>query len=100
MAIEFIPTRVNTARPPATEQLIGRIREQSNALGLDDGILYYGWPKFTDYDAVRHYVDLAIVSARIGVVLIRILPHATVKQVTDAAESISQAAAAAVSQLV
>ena len=100
MPIEFIPTRVGPARTPATEQLIARIREQSNALGLDDGILYYGWPKFTDYDAVRHHVDLAIVSTRTGVILIRVLPHATVKQVTDTAESISQAAAAAISQLV
>jgi superfamily I DNA and RNA helicase len=100
MAIEFIPTRVGVARSPATEGLIARIREQSNVLGVDDGILYYGWPKFTDYDAIRHFVDLAIVSAKTGVVLIRVLPHATVKQITDAAESISQAAAATISQLV
>jgi superfamily I DNA and RNA helicase len=100
MPIEFIPTRVGQARAPAIEQLIQRIREQSAALGIEDGIMYYGWPKFTDYDAVRHYVDLAIISAKTGVVLIRVLPFATVRQVSEAADSISQAAAAAVSQLV
>jgi superfamily I DNA and RNA helicase len=45
-------------------------------------------------------VDLAIVSRDIGVVLIRVLPRPTPAQVTEAAESVSQASATAFSQLV
>lgn len=100
MPIEFIPTRVGSARAPAIDQLIQDIREHSEPLEIADGVMYYGWPKFTDYDAVRHYVDLAIVSRRIGAILIRVLPTATTRQLTEAAESISQASATAISQLV
>jgi hypothetical protein len=100
MTIEFIPTRPDQARYPALNHLIAEIRNRSVTLGLGDGVLYYGWPKFTDYDAVRHYVDLALVSSRTGVVLIRVLSAATARAVPEATESISQAAASAVSQLI
>src|SRR4051794_28834938 len=100
MPLEFIPARVGQLRSPATEHLIQQIRSHSTSLGLEDGVMYYGWPKFTDYDAIRHYVDVAVISPTIGVVFIRVLPSATVKQVTEAAESVSQASATAISQLV
>jgi superfamily I DNA and RNA helicase len=100
MTIEFIPTRPDQARYPALNHLIAEIKNCSVTLGLGDGVLYYGWPKFTDYDAVRHYVDLALVSSRTGVVLIRVLSAATARAVPEATESISQAAASAVSQLI
>jgi superfamily I DNA and RNA helicase len=100
MPIEFIPARVGSARAPAVDQLIDQIREQSEALGIADGVMYYGWPKFTDYEAVRHYVDLAILARSIGALLIRVIATASSKQVIEAAESISQASATAISQLV
>src|SRR5215467_9219809 len=99
MPIEFIPARVGSARAPAIDQLIHQIREQSEALGIADGVMYYGWPKFTDYEAVRHYVDLAILARSIGALLIRVIAASSSKQVTEAAESISQASATAISQL-
>ena len=62
--------------------------------------MYYGWPKFTDYEAVRHEVDLALITPKRGVALIRVLASANQKQITEATESISQATATAISQLV
>lgn len=100
MPIEFIPARVGHPRAQATDHLIQNIRDQAVALNLDTGVMYYGWPKFTDYEAVRHYVDLAIISPRAGVILIRVLPAATPKHVAETSESISQATATAISQLV
>jgi superfamily I DNA and RNA helicase len=100
MPIEFIPARVGHARAPATDHLIQKIREQHQSLGLDSGVMYYGWPKFTDYDAVRHYVDLALISPRVGAIFIRVLPTATIRSIGEAADSISQATATAISQLV
>jgi superfamily I DNA and RNA helicase len=99
MPIEFIPARIGQASGPATE-LIQQIRERSEELGIADGIMYYGWPKFTDYEAVRHFVDIAIISRKTGILLIRILPAANQKQINDAAESISQVTATAIAQLV
>ena len=100
MPIEFIPARAGHARAPSVDGLIRQIRDQSDALGIADGIMYYGWPKFTDYEAVRHYVDVAIISRKTGVILIRVLPAASSKQVADAIESISQVTATAIGQLV
>jgi superfamily I DNA and RNA helicase len=99
MALEFIPTRVAQLRSPAIDQLITQLRERQDS-PIDGGVMYYGWPKYTDYDAVRHHIDLAILSRSLGVVLVRVLLNANIRQVGEAWESISQASAAAVSQLV
>lgn len=100
MPIEFIPARANQARSAVLDQLIAHIRAMSDEIGLGDDVMYYGWPKFTDYEAVRHYVDLAIISRTKGVILIRVLPTCTPQQITAAIESISQASATALSQLI
>jgi hypothetical protein len=55
--------------------LVNEIISRADGLRLGDGVLYYGWPKFTDYESVRHYVDLA----RAGVVLIRVLSGESAK---------------------
>ena len=100
MAIEFIPTRADQAKHPILNGLAATIIANAGRLQLGDGVLYYGWPKFTDYDSVRHYVDLALVSSRAGVVLMRVLSGAGARTIDATVESISQAAASAVSQLI
>jgi superfamily I DNA and RNA helicase len=100
MAIEFIPTRIDHARNPALEIIIDRLRDDALSIILGDGILYYGWPKYTDYDAVRHFVDLALVCKHKGVIFIRVLPAANANNVAVATETLSQVSAGAVAQLV
>jgi hypothetical protein len=99
MALEFIPTRLDQARSAEVDALIKRFRAEEAPLGIADGVLYYGWPKYTDYDAVRHSVDLALVSAKTGLVFIRVLAATNSKQVAETAESLSQATAGAMAQL-
>lgn len=100
MPIEFIPTRIDRNPNPIVNDLVGAIRTAAPGYDPGDGVLYYGWPKYTDYDAVRHFADLALVSSRVGVVLIRVIPAPTPRAVAVAAESIGQVAASAISQLV
>lgn len=100
MAIEFIPTKADRARYPALDRLIRRIIDASDRLATGDGILYYGWPKFTDYEAIKHYADLALVTRKVGVVLIRVLSAATPPSIRDTAESLSQITASTISQLI
>ena len=100
MTFEFIPVRLNRAPAPVVTQLVGALRDQIDNLGLGNTVIYHGWPRFTDYEAVRHPVDLAIVSEHIGVILIRIVNDSNSKQILEVSDSISQAAASAVSQLV
>jgi hypothetical protein len=54
MALEFIPARADRARPAITDELILKLRSNPKAAGLDDAVMYYGWPRYTDYEAVRH----------------------------------------------
>ncbi len=100
MPIEFIPTKADQARHPLLQRLIAEILDNSDRLGISDGVLYYGWPNYTDYDAVKHSVDLAIISRRSGVILIRTLSVVTPRNVQEVSDSVSQASASAIAQMV
>ncbi len=99
MALEFIPTRADQARFPAIQAVITALQRQAAALGIDDGVLYYGWPKFQDYEAVGHPVDLALLSRKTGLVLLRYISNPTPSVMDEADESIAQAAATAEAQM-
>lgn len=99
MALEFIPTRTDQSQYPAVEALITGMQRQNAELGIDGGVLYYGWPRFQDYEAISHQVDLALLSARTGLFLIRVLSNATDHKIAEADESIAQAAATAEAQM-
>jgi superfamily I DNA and RNA helicase len=99
MPLEFIPTRTDQAQFPVIQTMITRLQRESGPLGIDGGVLYYGWPKFQDYEAVGHPVDLALLSKKTGLILVRYLSNPNVRTVEEADESISQAAATAEAQM-
>jgi superfamily I DNA and RNA helicase len=99
VTIEYIPTRTDQANYPELATIVAELQQQSDNLRIDGGVLYYGWPKFQDYEAVGHRVDLALLSKRTGLFLIRHVPHATLRTISEADESISQAAATAEAQM-
>jgi len=96
---EFIPTRSDQAQFPALQAVIEGLQARSDELGLDEGVLYYGWPKFQDYEAVGHPVDLALLSKKTGLLLVRFLANPNAQSVDEADESIAQAAASAEAQM-
>ena len=100
MPIEFIPTRADQAQRPVIDNLITRLTNEAEELGIEDGVLYYGWPKFQDYEAVGHPVDLALLSKKTGLILIRVVEAQNLKRLEEADESIAQAAASAVAQMI
>lgn len=99
MALEFIPTRADQSQFPVVQAAITTLQQRSKELEIDGGILYYGWPKFQDYEAIGHPVDIALLSKRTGLILIRHLANTTSDAAEDADESISQAAANAEAQM-
>lgn len=99
MALEFIPTRTDQAGFPAIQDAITALQRDALQLGIDGGVLYYGWPKFQDYEAVSHPVDLALLSGRTGLILVRYLANPIRAIVDEADESIAQAAATAEAQM-
>jgi superfamily I DNA and RNA helicase len=98
MAIEFIPTRADRAKFPTLNHIIDSIINNASQLGIGDGVLYYGWPKYTDYESVRHSIDLALITKTIGLVLVRVL--SAPDPPGEIIDSISQVSASAVSQLI
>jgi superfamily I DNA and RNA helicase len=100
MPVEFIPARSGGPLGPVIDSLIAKIRADATELGASNGVIYYGWPQYSDYDAVKHPVDIALLAENIGLVLIRVLATDNEKIIREAAESISQASATAVAQLV
>lgn len=100
MPIEFLPTRIDRNPNPIVADLVATLRTPTATFEPGNGVLYYGWPKYTDYEAVRHFADLALVSERFGVVLVRVVAAPTAKSVAAAVDSIGQMAASAISQLV
>lgn len=99
MPFEFIPTRTDQARHPEIQAVITQLQEKSGSLNLSEAVLYYGWPKFQDYESIGHPVDLALVSKRVGVVLIRYSSAGSRRSVQDSDESIAQAAAMVEAQM-
>lgn len=99
MPLEFIPTRADQAQFPAIQTIITRLQQDGEILGIDDGVLYYGWPKFQDYEAVGHPVDLALLSKKTGLLLVRFLGNFRQDLVEEADDSIAQAAATAEAQM-
>lgn len=99
MALEFIPTRADQTNYPDIQAAISSIKMKADTLCNNDGVLYYGWPKFQDYDAVGHPVDLALLSPRTGLALIRYLNDTSTAVMNEADESIAQAAATAEAQM-
>jgi superfamily I DNA and RNA helicase len=98
MALDFIPARFDRHKAPAIDSLINLLR--SDAATGENGVLYYGWPNYTDYEAVRHRVDLALLTPENGVVFIRVVATPNERNISEASESLSQVAAWAISQMI
>lgn len=99
MALEFIPTRNDYTQSPNIQNIIGELQGRANALGIDGGVLYYGWPNFLDYESVAHPVDIAVLSRRTGLILVRVIDNINNTNLEEEDESITQAAATAESQM-
>lgn len=99
MALEYIPTRTDQSQFPDIQSLVTTLQAESDRLQLGEGVLYYGWPKFQDYEAVGHPVDLALLTKRTGLILIRNLSNPNRPRLVEADESIAQAAATAEAQM-
>lgn len=100
MPIEFIPVRADYEAQPHITQAIAGLRLKAGEIGLGDGVLYYGWPQMRDYDDVTHPVDLALITDKVGLVLIRCLANVNEGNAVEADASIAQAAATSESQMV
>ena len=72
MAIDVLVTTDRLAKDPVARSLIEYLQQHSAVLALDDAVLYYDFPTYTDYDNTPYRPDALLVSPNHGVIAIRI----------------------------
>lgn len=98
MSIDFITVGAVSPARNFIDTLVVRLKEREADLGKI--VIYSGWPRYTDYDAKKHQVDVALLVQHRGLYLIKFIFKFNEAQAQDFQESISQAAATAHSQFI
>lgn len=69
--MELIVTTERITTDPEGRQLFEYLEKNQLALGLEEAIIYYDFPIYTDYESLSHKPDILFLSPRIGFVAIR-----------------------------
>ena len=84
MTVEVHRAR-STASDPVADELLGYLETNSSSLGLDDAIVYYGFPRFRDEDDQLIVPRILILSPQHGLRLVgTVTPDRGQDPVTDA----------------
>lgn len=94
MAIDVLITTNKIASDPIAREFIGFLHANSEQLALAEGVVYYDFPTYSDYETVRHKPDILIVSPVYGIAAVKffdgsLLPLSQA-QIADADESLAQ----------
>jgi superfamily I DNA and RNA helicase len=73
MAIDLLVTTERIKQDPTGREFIKHIQDSAARLGLDDAVLYYDFPTYSDYETVTHKPDALLVSRRHGILAIRFI---------------------------
>lgn len=73
MALDVLITTNRIATDAIGREFVDHIRAHSGDFGLDDGIIYYDFPTYADYETVTHKPDVLVVSKTSGVLAVRFL---------------------------
>jgi superfamily I DNA and RNA helicase len=88
MPLDVIITTDRIRRDPIGRDLVQHLQESAEKLRIDDGVLYYDFPTYADYETVVHKPDSLLLSKRYGVVAVRIVRGGDVVEPLD--ESLGQ----------
>ena len=73
MPLDILVTTDRINKDPLGRDFINYLQSNSNAYGLDESVLYYDFPTYSDYETVTHKPDALLLSQRHGVIAIRLL---------------------------
>jgi superfamily I DNA and RNA helicase len=71
MSLEIVVTTGRWRNDPTSRSLVGFLEERQAELGLTDGIVYYDFPAYADYEASLARPDVLLLSPLHGFVAIR-----------------------------
>lgn len=71
MAIDILITTDRIASDPVGRDFVAYLRENQEQLLLTDGVVYYDFPTYADYETVAHKPDALIVSRHGGIFAVR-----------------------------
>lgn len=94
MAIDVLVTTNKISSDPIARDFLTFVQANSERLGLSDGVVYYDFPTYADYETVRHKPDILLVSPTRGIVAVKffdgsLLPLSQ-SQIEEADESLGQ----------
>lgn len=94
MAIDVLITTNKIASDPIAREFIEFVQSNSERLALSEGVVYYDFPTYADYETVRHKPDVLVVSPVYGIAAVKfidgdLLPLSQ-SHIEDADESLAQ----------
>jgi len=75
LALDVLITTNRITNDPTGRSFLEHLRAQSDAWGLDDGVYYYDFPTYSDYETVAHKPDALVVSRTAGILAVRFFPN-------------------------
>src|ERR1700722_3548070 len=77
MALDIVVTTSRWKNDPVSRSLVGFLEQHQADLGLSDGVVYYDFPAYADYEASLFRPDILLLSASHGFVAIRAIDAGT-----------------------
>ncbi|HXW73026.1 MAG TPA: ATP-binding domain-containing protein [Methylocella sp.] len=99
MTIEIVVTTSRWKNDPTSRSLVNFLKERQADLGLSDGVVYYDFPAYADYEASIFRPDLLLLSPSHGFVAIRAFDTSIFQQSREGLREIDAALADFVSNL-
>jgi superfamily I DNA and RNA helicase len=99
MALDIVVTTSRWKNDPTSRSLIAFLERRQVDLGLSDGVVYYDFPAYADYEGSVFRPDLLLLSPSHGFVAIRTFDRGMFEQPRDGVRSIDAALGDFVSNL-
>lgn len=85
MPLDFVITTERISHDPIGREFVEHLQQKSGELGLDDGVLYYDFPTYSDYETVAHKPDALLLSGKHGVLAIRFVAESALSSPAEIA---------------
>lgn len=91
MALEILVTTSRWKNDPSSRSLVNYLQENQAKLGIEDGVVYYDFPAYADYEAAIFRPDVLLLSPSHGFVAVRSLDGTIFQRSRDGIEDIDAA---------
>lgn len=91
MPLEIVVTTGRWKNDPASRALVDFLRQNEQALGIENGVVYYDFPAYADYEAAIFRPDILLLSPVHGFVAVRAYDNTMFQRSTESVTEIDAA---------